>query len=99
MKLKAVLERGDDPEVPAAAAQGPEQIRVAGLAGDDASPVAVTTWAERRLSQVRPNRRCSIPIPPFSAKPPTPVSETWPVGTASPNNGSRGRGRPAVAPP
>ena len=29
------LERGDDPEVSAAAAQGPEQLRVAGLAGGD----------------------------------------------------------------
>ena len=80
------LERGDDAEVAAAAAQRPEQVRVLGLAGMDQAAV--------RGDDVRGDRGCrrsgralriSQPIPPPSVKPAMPVVETSPPVTASPN--------------
>jgi hypothetical protein len=49
------------------------------------SPVAVTTSAESRLSQVSPYFPLSQPSPPPSARPDSPVTDTTPVGVASPN--------------
>jgi hypothetical protein len=48
------------------------------------SPVAVTTFAERRLSMVRPCLRLSQPKPPPNVSPAIPVVELMPTGVASP---------------
>ena len=48
-------------------------------------PSAVTTSAATRLSQVRPQRRTSQPIPPPRVNPAIPVVDTSPPVTASPN--------------
>jgi hypothetical protein len=47
-------------------------------------PSARTTSAARRLSMVRPYCRVRYPMPPPSVRPPTPVVEMMPEGTASP---------------
>src|SRR5262249_59108335 len=48
-------------------------------------PSARTTSADNRLSMVRPYSRVRYPIPPPSVRPPTPVDEMKPQGTARPN--------------
>ena len=64
----------DDPEVAAAAAQAPEELRVFGRARGTCSPSAVITSAPSRLSTVRPCARVSQPTPPPSVRPATPVA-------------------------
>jgi len=83
--VQGVLERGDHPEVAAAAAQRPEQVRVLLRAGVRTScPSAVTRPAPTRLSEVRPQRRTSQPSPPPRVNPAIPVVDTTPPVTASP---------------
>ena len=85
-RVQPELERRDDAEVAAAAADRPEQVRVlASRSRARSSPSAVTTSAEIRLSMVRPNLRLSQPKPPPSVSPATPVVELMPSGVASPN--------------
>ncbi len=84
-RVEPVLERGDDAEVAAAAAQRPEQVGVlASRWRSSRRPSAVTTSAESRLSQVRPCVRRSQPRPPPSVRPAMPVVETMPPGAARP---------------
>ena len=52
--MQPELEPGGDAEVAAAAADGPEQVRVLLLAGVDELAVGVTTSAASRLSMVSP---------------------------------------------
>ena len=62
-------------------------------------PSAVTTSAPTRLSQVRPCLRSSQPMPPPRVKPPSPVVETRPPVTASPNAWVSWSKSAQVAPP
>ena len=66
------LERGDDAEVRAGAAHGPEQIGVLLRSARMTEPSASTISTARRWSMVRPCSRTSQPIPPAVASPPTP---------------------------
>src|SRR5450432_1111561 len=47
-------------------------------------PSATTTWAERRLSHVRPNLRPSTPTPPPRVKPEMPTVGHEPAGSTTP---------------
>ena len=78
------LERGDDAEVPAAAAQRPQQVGVLDRGRAHLAPSAVTSSAASRLSQARPCLRSSQPEPPPSVRPATPVVETRPPVVARP---------------
>jgi len=49
------------------------------------SPAAVTTSADRRLSQVSPYLGLNHPTPPPSVRPATPILGSCPPGTANPN--------------
>ena len=97
-RVGAEREGRDDPEVAAAAAQAPEQVRVLGGARRTCSPLARTTSAETRLSIVRPYRRVSQPTPPPSVRPAMPVPDTTPIGTASANGSVARSMSPSVAP-
>ena len=83
--MRLEQERGDDAEVAAAAANGPEQVAVLLGLATTKLPSASTTSAASRLSMVRPYLRVRCPMPPPSVSPPTPVVEMMPDGTASPN--------------
>ena len=86
------LEAGHDAEVAAAAADRPEQVRVAPSLAVTIRPSAVTTSTETRLSIVRPYLRTSQPIPPPSVRPAIP---TLP-GVAERRREPVGRGRGRV---
>ena len=85
-RVEPVLERGHDAEVAAAAAHGPEQVRI-----------VRRRWrcaAARRRSRCRPTAGCrrsarsvriSQPMPPPSVSPAMPVVETTPPVVARPN--------------
>src|SRR6266536_1926779 len=47
-------------------------------------PSATTTWAESRLSQVRPNLRLRTPSPPPSVRPAIPTVAQEPAGSTKP---------------
>ena len=81
--MQPVVERGDDAEVAAAAAQTPEEIRVLVGAGRPRSPSAVTTCA-RTVVAGQPVLAVDPAEPPPRVRPATPVIETVPVGVASP---------------
>ena len=85
-RMERELERRDDAEVAAAAAQRPEQLGLRraprrraqrAVGGDDASRSA-------GCRSVRPWRRVSQPKPPPSVRPATPVVELMPSGVARP---------------
>ena len=83
--MRAEDESRHDPEVAAAAAAaGPEQIRVVALVGDEDLPSAVTICTETRLSDASPQARDASPKPPPSAWPPMPTLGHVPAGIASP---------------
>src|ERR1700721_2213582 len=77
-------ERRHHTEVSSASTDSPEQIFSSALATANL-PSARTTSAANRLSMVNPYFRVKCPMPPPRVKPPTPVVEMIPDGTASPN--------------
>ena len=83
-RVQPVLERRDDAEVAAAAAQAPEQLGRSCSLAETRSPSAVTTSAASRLSTVAPCLRISQPMPPPSVSPAMPVWVTMPPAVASP---------------
>ena len=83
-RVQPVLERGDDAEVAAAAADAPEQVGVLSSLAVTSSPSAVTRSTESRLSTVAPCLRMSQPMPPPSVRPAIPVWVTIPPTVASP---------------
>ena len=72
-------------KVAAAAAHGPEQVRILRCCCPDGRPSASTIIADRKLSSAMPNRGISQPNPPPSVRPATPVLETTPPVVARPN--------------
>jgi hypothetical protein len=81
--VQAELEAGGDAEVAAAAADGPEQVRV-GLVVD-VEELAVTSSAASRSSMVRPCFRTRYPMPPPRVMPPMPTEAVSPNPVASPS--------------
>ena len=75
---------GDDPEVAAATADGPEQPALSVALAVMSSPEASNTSASIRLSTVSPCFRVRWPTPPPRVRPAIPVVPKIPVGTARP---------------
>src|SRR6266511_107622 len=63
------------------------------------SPLASTTSSDTNWSQVSPCLRENQPIPPPSAKPPTPVSDMMPAGTTRPWGAVAASTSPSRQPP
>jgi hypothetical protein len=97
-RVQLEAQPGHHPEVPAPAAQGPEQVRMLGGAGGERLPAS---WRPRPTARCRPRSRAcgtaSRSRRPGCSRPRRP---SWPFPTAAPaGGGRRRRSRRTTAPP
>ena len=78
-------ERRDHAEVSTAAAYRPEEIVVLVSAGSDETAIGEHDVGGEQVVDGKAVGRVRCPMPPPSVRPPTPVVEMMPLGTASPN--------------
>jgi hypothetical protein len=98
-RLEPELERRRDAEVPARAAEAPEELGLLRFGRADEAAICRDELDGARLSIVSPKLRCSRPTPPPSVSPATPVWPMTPIGQTRPWAWAATSSSPSSAPP